>query len=114
MIRRPPRSTLFPYTTLFRSRVGNLNAHVAAVFRSAQRERPARRHGVHGVQHQILKGAMEQIRISINLRKWIGKERFFGDRGFADRGELRLEKIGRAACRGRGEISVVAASFKKK
>src|SRR3712207_8960020 len=23
MIRRPPRSTLFPYTTLFRSRVGN-------------------------------------------------------------------------------------------
>src|SRR5437773_9604146 len=24
MIRRPPRSTLFPYTTLFRSRDGNL------------------------------------------------------------------------------------------
>src|SRR5687768_18149908 len=24
MIRRPPRSTLFPYTTLFRSRVGGL------------------------------------------------------------------------------------------
>src|SRR2546427_7818688 len=24
MIRRPPRSTLFPYTTLFRSRVGEL------------------------------------------------------------------------------------------
>src|SRR2546422_6119167 len=24
MIRRPPRSTLFPYTTLFRSRVGNV------------------------------------------------------------------------------------------
>src|SRR3712207_7932021 len=24
MIRRPPRSTLFPYTTLFRSRVGQL------------------------------------------------------------------------------------------
>src|SRR3712207_7162308 len=24
MIRRPPRSTLFPYTTLFRSRIGNL------------------------------------------------------------------------------------------
>src|SRR2546427_2075379 len=30
MIRRPPRSTLFPYTTLFRSRVqglGNLSVH---------------------------------------------------------------------------------------
>src|SRR3712207_6867127 len=26
MIRRPPRSTLFPYTTLFRSRIGNILA----------------------------------------------------------------------------------------
>src|SRR5207237_2218496 len=26
MIRRPPRSTLFPYTTLFRSRVGHRRA----------------------------------------------------------------------------------------
>src|SRR3989442_6242088 len=25
MIRRPPRSTLFPYTTLFRSRCGQIN-----------------------------------------------------------------------------------------
>src|SRR5256885_6221753 len=29
MIRRPPRSTLFPYTTLFRSRVGRLPARAA-------------------------------------------------------------------------------------
>src|SRR3712207_6873272 len=29
MIRRPPRSTLFPYTTLFRSVVFDLEAHVA-------------------------------------------------------------------------------------
>src|SRR2546422_3715451 len=28
MIRRPPRSTLFPYTTLFRSRRGLRNVHV--------------------------------------------------------------------------------------
>src|SRR5258708_21267491 len=27
MIRRPPRSTLFPYTTLFRSRTGGSSAH---------------------------------------------------------------------------------------
>src|SRR3712207_7598502 len=27
MIRRPPRSTLFPYTTLFRSRYGRLSGH---------------------------------------------------------------------------------------
>src|SRR4051812_49946545 len=28
MIRRPPRSTLFPYTTLFRSRCHGVGAHV--------------------------------------------------------------------------------------
>src|SRR2546425_9371691 len=27
MIRRPPRSTLFPYTTLFRSRAGSQSLH---------------------------------------------------------------------------------------
>src|SRR2546422_8611315 len=27
MIRRPPRSTLFPYTTLFRSQAEHLNVH---------------------------------------------------------------------------------------
>src|SRR5260370_5278528 len=31
MIRRPPRSTLFPYTTLFRSRTGTIRASVADV-----------------------------------------------------------------------------------
>src|SRR5256885_9260994 len=30
MIRRPPRSTLFPYTTLFRSREPHVEAHRAA------------------------------------------------------------------------------------
>src|SRR5258708_17145103 len=31
MIRRPPRSTLFPYTTLFRSMVTKLNKRVAGL-----------------------------------------------------------------------------------
>src|SRR5947209_11004625 len=31
MLRRPPRSTLFPYTTLFRSRVDVLLRHVVGV-----------------------------------------------------------------------------------
>src|SRR3712207_7667343 len=31
MIRRPPRSTLFPYTTLFRSRVEDLDGPVTGV-----------------------------------------------------------------------------------
>src|SRR2546430_12131714 len=30
MIRRPPRSTLFPYTTLFRSPTGNLDSRTSA------------------------------------------------------------------------------------
>src|SRR2546430_16432205 len=32
MIRRPPRSTLFPYTTLFRSQLGATNGHVYSAF----------------------------------------------------------------------------------
>src|SRR2546429_5978040 len=32
MIRRPPRSTLFPYTTLFRSVVGDVAGFAAAVY----------------------------------------------------------------------------------
>src|SRR3712207_7365546 len=52
MIRRPPRSTLFPYTTLFRSEVVE------------QRQRPGRRAGDqrHGVLHQILlPGVVQQV-----------------------------------------------------
>src|SRR2546422_2475921 len=33
MIRRPPRSTLFPYTTLFRSGYGNLRSMVQGLMR---------------------------------------------------------------------------------
>src|SRR5258708_27582617 len=36
MIRRPPRSTLFPYTTLFRSRNPHALAGAADVFRPCQ------------------------------------------------------------------------------
>src|SRR2546422_7193050 len=43
MIRRPPRSTLFPYTTLFRSRGGleGLPPHVSFGFRPPERQRSA-------------------------------------------------------------------------
>src|SRR2546426_6006785 len=33
MIRRPPRSTLFPYTTLFRSENRGLNPHIEDIVR---------------------------------------------------------------------------------
>src|SRR3712207_8685347 len=40
MIRRPPRSTLFPYTTLFRSDRGDQRLELAGAH--AERPRPAR------------------------------------------------------------------------
>src|SRR5258707_12328897 len=36
MIRRPPRSTLFPYTTLFRSEIDEANAEMGPEFRISQ------------------------------------------------------------------------------
>src|SRR2546429_5696266 len=42
MIRRPPRSTLFPYTTLFRSHRRLLEAVVAHLFDVALRHDPSR------------------------------------------------------------------------
>src|SRR5256885_3332979 len=39
MIRRPPRSTLFPYTTLFRSHQVNLEYLSQTVWTSAQKEK---------------------------------------------------------------------------
>src|SRR3712207_7009493 len=42
MIRRPPRSTLFPYTTLFRSPAGRDAVHPAGRLRARRaRDRPA-------------------------------------------------------------------------
>src|SRR3712207_7780009 len=38
MIRRPPRSTLFPYTTLFRSRVAGLRWTIESCFEEAKGE----------------------------------------------------------------------------
>src|SRR5260221_6122368 len=38
MIRRPPRSTLFPYTTLFRSGIGFVDDHDHRAHRAQHRE----------------------------------------------------------------------------
>src|SRR5260370_9771367 len=51
MIRRPPRSTLFPYTTLFRSaggfsRVGHQDDDAAAVVPTALERARTEKHGV--------------------------------------------------------------------
>src|SRR2546426_3260504 len=43
MIRRPPRSTLFPYTTLFRSHGERRVALARPLIRAGQQEQPAHR-----------------------------------------------------------------------
>src|SRR3712207_7994644 len=50
MIRRPPRSTLFPYTTLFRSVRRRAGPHELVVLRGARPHPPRRRRDdrVHG------------------------------------------------------------------
>src|SRR5690349_21900521 len=40
MIRRPPRSTLFPYTTLFRSYRHRYHSHAGRGLQRAERNRP--------------------------------------------------------------------------
>src|SRR2546425_10592198 len=56
MIRRPPRSTLFPYTTLFRSPddpTAQLWGAIAAVFRSWRTRRAADYRKVHGIPDDL-------------------------------------------------------------
>src|SRR2546423_14774194 len=48
MIRRPPRSTLFPYTTLFRSAAGAVRCHPAAARRADRQPRRRIRGGAGG------------------------------------------------------------------
>src|SRR2546426_413687 len=79
MIRRPPRSTLFPYTTLFRS--------------LAVPAAPANK-------LQLVPGENVPVPSLAKLTEPVGVE---GD-----------AEIGRASCREREQISVVAVSLKKK
>src|SRR2546430_5909361 len=48
MIRRPPRSTLFPYTTLFRSRAGSLTTRSQALVCQLSGRSTSRTHGGKG------------------------------------------------------------------
>src|SRR2546430_7433784 len=65
MIRRPPRSTLFPYTTLFRSDPHGVMVHVDALGRQADGLTP-----VVGVVHRCGRPvyAIRVLRIDADLR----------------------------------------------
>src|SRR2546430_14551459 len=108
MIRRPPRSTLFPYTTLFRSLHPWVAFGIMPLFALANA-------GV-SLQGLDLSGAAPLavgagIVSGLVLGKPIGIV-------LASIAAVRLKlcvlpEIGRASCRGRVEISVVAVSLKK-
>src|SRR3712207_7099499 len=67
MIRRPPRSTLFPYTTLFRSELGAAACDAGGLGHHAD-ERPAER-GLAATRlaHEPDKGAAREDRKSTRL-----------------------------------------------
>src|SRR5256885_5404229 len=79
MIRRPPRSTLFPYTTLFRSELAVDNARVDDLARRAQ-------------QPVVERGAGEQLERDRDLAAVAGQQRQAGAqrRAGADRKSTRL------------------------
>src|SRR3712207_7147051 len=77
MIRRPPRSTLFPYTTLFRSLYGEeLQPHLRRVFETnlAPRGRVLLSDPFRAVSLKLLE-ALESDGWSVTLSKWsVGEE----------------------------------------
>src|SRR5260370_903501 len=90
MIRRPPRSTLFPYTTLFRSFALYLDCLRAASTLSLCSG------GVHRVAHRVCEAhgfsALHRTSFSsssIRLRGWLKRRPFSPT--FAGQSELRLE-----------------------
>src|SRR2546430_11528590 len=62
MIRRPPRSTLFPYTTLFRSRRGRGRAAAPAAAAGPRCRSPGRAHGVGEEVHAHAQRRFAQVR----------------------------------------------------
>src|SRR5258706_16475179 len=98
MIRRPPRSTLFPYTTLFRSDGmplllrATLLLRLGDVMRLDARERPSEySRVVHGQHESIQKGVRERLTA---LHHQGGEEGSHGGGGAC-------HQIGRASCRER-------------
>src|SRR3712207_9370637 len=111
MIRRPPRSTLFPYTTLFRSR--DLEDTVADPGRAGVAA-PQIGVGLRAFSYNV-DGRIGHV---VNPRLVeVSEETQDGDEGCLSIPGLwapTVREIGRASCRERVSISVVAVSLKKK
>src|SRR2546422_9621635 len=111
MIRRPPRSTLFPYTTLFRSHLRDRGGarhrrRVPLAVQNVLHDRLAARVGRGAAGAHRGAGAREELRGHGGVSRGPGG----GGGGAAAGGG----GIGRASWRERGEISGVAGSLKKK
>src|SRR3712207_9043919 len=70
MIRRPPRSTLFPYTTLFRSQADagaaarrrlDEDERLASVARARGRDEAEEQEAVHGTAPEALDGVLAEV-----------------------------------------------------
>src|SRR5438034_5754690 len=79
MIRRPPRSTLFPYTTLFRSLAGDRSSHPHAAVCSA---RPARNGPPRSEEHTSELQSHSDLVCRLLLEK--KKEKLVRDNGGVD------------------------------
>src|SRR2546430_1855621 len=95
MIRRPPRSTLFPYTTLFRSNAIGTVAEGQFVFMARHH---AVRAGAHVVVHEIV------AKLAAGISKAVGR---FRSRGIEDRKSTRLNSS-------HSQISYAVFCLKKK
>src|SRR3712207_8790104 len=70
MIRRPPRSTLFPYTTLFRSGVDG--CHIFAEFASQREERQLPQHGIAVLERGLHQGNRQPDEVDACFRRRLG------------------------------------------
>src|SRR2546425_7321784 len=77
MIRRPPRSTLFPYTTLFRSRVGEIAQDSFTAMLPSDDMLDFERRGMESCR-QYTQTCPARCRISRSSRSsMVGRARFF-------------------------------------
>src|SRR2546429_9585895 len=102
MIRRPPRSTLFPYTTLFRSR---------KKVRIARRQ-PDFFDGLDGVcSREIQRIAGSDVGVDAHLKLSVVPLQRGGPGSPLNLGDI--FRVGRACVWGGGGVSVVRGCFKK-
>src|SRR2546430_7212770 len=93
MIRRPPRSTLFPYTTLFRSQVAVLDALGLGIVARILRELGAVESGATLRPQRVVGHAERQVRVG-RLEDLVGH-----DRGRSEEHTSELQSQSNLVCR---------------